>query len=263
MVTARVDLNGLRQLGLTAQDIGRSAIIAATRTANDIRPIMRRRIANAIDRPTRFTLNAVTTIGAQLADPTPAAEVRFRDFRLDSRHYLTTLEDGGPRAQTGLEAALRRAGRLLPGEFLVPSDEGSGVTLDRFGNVPRRVYPIIMSDLRAQNDASANSTRDSRARRRRRRAPSSIRGTFFLVRPEREVRLPPGIYLKQPFGELDLWFHLVRGAPRYSDGLGLREIARQNVDDLFRRRFAEALGQGAARRVAQSRGLTTSRPRGL
>lgn len=258
-----VNVSGLRRQGVvTARSVTGSAAIAATRTMNAIRPKLQRHLEERLDRPTRFTLNAFQTVPARLGDRRPDAQIRLRDFR-GGRHYLTTLDRGITRTSKGLEQALRRAGRLGSDEYLVQGDEGTGVPIDRFGNVPRRALQIILSDLKAQQDRSANSTRDSRARRRR-RSSRSVRGTFFVVQSRfyaPDAALPPGIYLKQPDGELDLWFHIVNAPPGYRDILDMPETARREAVEQYPREFRRAFAEGVARNVAGRLGLTTRRPR--
>ncbi|MEO1314990.1 MAG: hypothetical protein AAFW01_00090 [Pseudomonadota bacterium] len=263
MITTRVDLSGLRDLGVTASDVVGAATIAATRTARAAIAPMRQHLEERLDRPTRFTLNAMRSTPARLGDPRPVATIALRDDVRFSRHYLINLDRGLRRRAKGLELALRRAGKLEAGEFLIEGDEGTGVPLDRFGNVPARVTQIILSDLKAQQDRGANSTRESRARRRRRRGSRAIRGTFFRVSSRffnPDAGLPPGIYLKQPDGELDLYYHIVNRAPDYPDLIDLPETGMQAIRRQYLPEFRQAFSQAIARRVGRGLGLTTRRP---
>lgn len=263
IASTTVDISGLETLGVTARDVVGSATIAATRSARAAMSAIDEELERRIDRPTRFTLNSDRLEAARIGQPNPVATVQLRDDLGARRHYLLNLEEGTRRRATGLERALRRAGRLGDEEYLAAGDEGTGVPLNQFGNVPTRFIGVILSDLRAQQDANSNSTRETRARRRLRRGGRSIRGTFFIVRSrfyQPDAGLPPGIYQKQPDGELDKFFDVVVGAPNYADQLDTRERAREAAREAYLPEFRQAFAEGIGRRVASRFGLTTRRP---
>lgn len=227
------------------KDIRFASIVARTRTVVRLRDSLNQHIGLRVDRPTRFTRRALRAVTATKARP--EAEVRFKDLGFD-RHYLSYLEEGGPRRAKASERLLQRAGRLLPGQFLVPGDEAS---LDGNGNVPRALFNVMLSDLRAQFDPRSNSTRSSRAARRRSRR--RIRGTFFMVNRFLGLRdtggLADGIYEKRPDGGLLLWFTLSNAAPRYRATLGLRRRAKLEAPRVFSTEMGAALGGVGRRRI--------------
>ena len=180
VIRTEINTNGLVR-GL--DDLGNrglrtATLIARTKTVVRLRDTLNAHITSQVRNPVRFTRTALRAKIARRSDP--VAEVRFKDLNYD-RHYLSYLEEGGPRRHKGLESVLIRNGRMTTAQYLVPGDEGTGAVLDRHGNIVRRVYNVIISDLKAQQDRAANSTRASRRARRAVRRRTAIRGTFFII----------------------------------------------------------------------------------
>lgn len=111
--------------------------------------------------PVPYTLNSLFVRAAEKSRTPIAAEVWFKDPRRGA-HYLAAEVYGGNRSRKGFDMQLQAAGLMPRGWVSVP---GKRVQLDEYGNVPRGLYQKIMSELRIQNDPSANSTAKSRKRR--------------------------------------------------------------------------------------------------
>lgn len=143
-----------------------AGIVAATRSAKEAETGLKAEMGRVFDRPTRFTLGGLRVDPATKADP--VANVFFRDFAAKGTpagKYLLPQVAGGERRAKRFENAMRNAGQLGPGEFLVPA---RGYPLDQHGNLPRGLYQKILTQLRASRDAAQNETARSGARRRRR-----------------------------------------------------------------------------------------------
>jgi len=223
---ALAGLNGLEKQFRFAQ------AVALTRTAQFAQMDLRSRLPKLFDRPTPFTVNS--TYVKRATPGNPVAEVGFRG-RNPEKHYLAPQVQGGSRDAKRFEYHLRRAGLLGPDEYVVPA---RGFVLDAFGNVPRKVYSAILSDLQAHPDPLSNSTRESRSKRARRKVHSK-RAVYFVSRGRglwfgRRQHLPAGIYERTYFGQLGSAirgvFMFVRTKPTYKARLPLQEIVQDNIN---------------------------------
>lgn len=216
--SAHADLNRLHKQFRFAQ------AVALTRTAQFAQMDIRSRLSKVFDRPTPFTTNSTY---AKRATPAQlVAEVGFRGGD-SGDHYLAPQVHGGDRRFGRFEERLRRAGVLGASEYLVPA---RGYPLDAYGNVPSKVRSVILADLQAHPDHWTRSTKESRAKRSRRKAHSR-RAVYFATRPG--SHLPLGIYERVSFGG---WGSSVRAVfmfvrrPSYRVRLPLREIVVENIN---------------------------------
>ena len=172
---------------------------ALTRTASQVRQELRREMPQRLDRPKPWTLNSL------LIKPATAqkleAMVDVKDDRNVTRggtpptYYLLPNVEGGARNPKRFEVALRAAGALPAGFFVVPA---GGAKLDSYGNVSRGQIVQILSQLRIQLVAgsSRNMSFDARSQIAAQRRAG---GRFFVVRPGRGT-LQPGIYQRELIG---------------------------------------------------------------
>jgi hypothetical protein len=152
--------------------------LGLNRTARKARDANVEEMKRVFDRPTRFTLNALRIQPATKSSL--VARLWFREFAgkgTPAAKYLLPQVHGGERPHKRFEARLMHMGMLPRGMYLVPA---SGAPLDRYGNVQRRIYTQILSQLQAQGDPQQNTTARSRRRNRRRR-----RAEFFWGNPGR------------------------------------------------------------------------------
>lgn len=146
-----------------------AAVVASTRTAQDVKGNTGKLLKRKLQNPSRWTLNSV---GMEPATKRrPAARVFFKDFGgkgIAAGKYLVHMETGGSRATKRFERALQARGLLMQGEFVIPADGGS---LDLAGMNGRRVggiYQKILSGLDAASDPMQNQTAKSLKRKSRR-----------------------------------------------------------------------------------------------
>jgi hypothetical protein len=191
---------------------------------------LRSATSKAFSNPTPYTLNATFVRPA-----TPSrleATVGFRDLAR-SQHYLEPEVHGGTRHQKRFEFHLRNAGVLASGESVVPA---TGYPLDAYGNVPRKVYAAILADVQAHPDKYSWSTKESRAKRSRRKDVAK-RAIYFA--PPRGGRLPPGIYerVRTAWGSATRGVFMFVTTPRYRIRLPMRDIIQRTIDVHMEREF--------------------------
>ena len=206
---------------LADRDVRIAGTWALNDMAADIRHDVTDRMKVVFDRPTRWTLNAFEVVRAK--PMTLEAEVRQRGGSA-SRHYLRVEEEGGPRPQTGFEMLLSRS---LAYEGVIQSIiPGDNARLDAYGNWSQGEKNRVLSDLKAQRDATANSTAASRRRHRR-------RARYFVPRRG----LSAGIYKREANGNIGIVAVISTKVPVYQQRLGFYE----NAGQLFAARMSDHL----------------------
>lgn len=169
---------------------------ALTKTAKDAQPVVRTLMQQVFDRPTPYTLNSTYITPAKKSDPTPSADVFFKNETskgTPAAKYIFPEVYGGERNVKRFERALRAARVLPAGMVTMP---GGGAKLDQYGNIPASMYSLLLSQLGASPDEYQNQTVTSKAKRGRRLKRG---GNYFVLRARRG-KLPPGIYERFAFG---------------------------------------------------------------
>lgn len=162
----------------------------------------------SFDRPTRWTLNSFRV---KLDKTAWSASVEVKDgywYRADN--YLQTQIEGGKRKHKAFETALRRAGVLPSGWFVVP---GQKAALDAFGNVSvGQIRQILSWFDAAEQVAGSTQNMGQKGRDKRRKGTKSVRGfEYFVAHPGsrmgrrswkngRRQTLTPGVYRRTFFG---------------------------------------------------------------
>ena len=159
---------------LSSRQLPFAMSLGLNRVAKRTQVAERSAMSRVFDRPTPFTLNALRIEAAK--KDRLQARVWFRDWAAKgtpAERYLMPQVIGGARRDKRFEMRLKHAGLLPKGMQLVP---GSAAPLDAYGNVQRRVYTQILSQLQAQGDAAQNENRSSRRR-------SKTAGRYFWGNP--------------------------------------------------------------------------------
>lgn len=163
---------------------------ALTKTAQEIRAVMRSSMPAIFDRPTPFTLGSIYITPANKAKL--QAQVWIKDFAAKGTpavKYLAPEVFGGGRNLKRSERALQSAGILPPGMMTVIGQSGP---LDAYGNLRGSIYTRMLSQLKANPDPYQNETDRSVARRKRKRGPQ------YFVATAKRGGLKPGIYQRGP-----------------------------------------------------------------
>ena len=248
MSTFRVDIEGLPQLTGRLSRMQKQVSFAMVGAINDVTfDVMRagrKEITRALDRPTPYTVSSWRVLDKATRNSL-SATVGFSDYfgnvlGVGPDQKLKQQFIGGPRRRTGTEAMLQSAGMLPAGRFLVP---GSGVKLNRYGNISPGELSKIRSQLSLGNDPTSFSSGSVRSRRNVSRSGcyfwSYGRGSVF----SRSRHLAPGVWLAK--GGTIHPVLLSARAPVYERRIHAREIGeqivRRDIEAAFTRRFAQAI----------------------
>lgn len=260
VASIRVDTSemdrALRKYGEQARrTVEISAQRAVTKTARNVRAAAIKEMERVFDRPTRWTLNALTV---EIDKKNIAASVQVKDgywYRADN--YLQVQIEGGSRPNKAFEKALQRVGVLPAGWFAVP---GQGAKLDAYGNQSPGEIRQILSWFDAA-ELVAGSTQNMREKGRARLRKGTRRRAaqeYFAVLPGRRgprgavQRLRPGIYRRTFFGFGSAIKPVMIFVSRvsYSKRFYFEEVSRRVVERDFNKIFAEDFTRRMARRTA-------------
>jgi hypothetical protein len=200
---------------------------ALTRTALIARADLRNEIASVFDRPTPYTLNAITGKAATAANLEAIVKLKDEGSGNLPTHYLYPQIFGGPRGYKRFEAALHHIGVLPEGMFAIPA---AGARLDAYGNMSRgQIVQILSAFGAAQRTAGYAMNRTAESKRRRgRKLPE-----FFAVREG--GHLAPGIYLR--VGSAIKPVLVFTRQPTYRKRLRYTDVVQHAID----RHFAKEL----------------------
>lgn len=250
-VTLEHDLGRLEKslLALASELNSKAVAVALTRTATAARREVMQQLPDVFDRPTPFTRNAVRYEMAR-ADSL-AARVFISDDAakgLSPRKYLGPEIAGGVRDRKRAESAMQRANLIGVDQWVMP---GSGMPLDRFGNVRGSTMVRILSRLSAFGETgyTANASKTTKRRLDRRKlAAKQTRTNFFIARGKWSDR-PLGVWQVVGKGVVKPVLAFVGRAPHYRprfdfDGI-VRTVAakqlpvdlHQQIEGLMRRRL--------------------------
>lgn len=219
---------------LSDRQIRWAAKYALDDTASDVLTHVQARMDEVFDRPTRFTKNAFMVRKAHTS--TLEAQVTERPA-VGRRHYLKTQEFGGPRGRTGLEGLLDA--RLAYDGIITAVTPAAGAKLNAYGNWDTGERNRALSAVQAQRDTTANTTKASRKRNRK-------RAGFFV--PSADSRLSAGIWKRDADGTISKILHFTRSMPRYDKRLGFFDGA----DQVWRARLPDHLRRTIAKMAARS-----------
>jgi hypothetical protein len=213
--------------GLVASQVPVVTAKALTFVAQRAQAAVVARMAQAFDRPTRYTLGALRLVPAK--PQALSARVAVKDIAPAGgtlpQDYLLPEVDAGPRKAKRFERALRYAGVLGPRGFAVL---GSSMTTDAAGNLPRGELQRVLAAARAGITQRAA---------KRGRGKSARQADYFvaglanramaggeLVRA-RGSSLQPGVYKRVGRGVLPVLI-FTNSAPKYRQRLPFEQLAR-------------------------------------
>jgi hypothetical protein len=262
-----VEFSGLKELRSQLTEFSDRRLSAAvatalTRTAVDARAEGQRFLRQALDRPKPFTINSLKYVPATAQRPVAAVGLgvvaitdqvgnvlRYQDLGEGERpagKYLGPMIRGGQRHSKGVEGALRAAGVLPAGWFVVP---GAGALLDAYGNVSPGQIVQILSQLRIQQ--WSGTTRNMSFEAGKQIAAQRKAGGRFFVVPVGS-RQQPGVYQREFMGRnVTPVMIFVRGAV-YRNRLDLPGTLQRRADEQLPREMARSIEE-QLQRLAQRR----------
>lgn len=215
---------------------------ALTRAAQFAGKKLGEEIGRSFDRPTPYTLKATFVRPATKSNLT--AEVKIKDEAIKSLPPIAWLGAeiyGGKRALKASERLLQRAGKMPPGQYLVPT---RNAPLDQYGNVSRGQMQRILSDVRAQRDPTANRGKTKR------RKGQALPQRYFSTWPvsKRTAHLKPGIWLSTTAfgGSAARPVFLFASSPRYRVRLQFEKVVDGAARSRFPLEFALAMREALA-----------------
>jgi len=218
---------------LLPQQIRFSAVKAVDRLADKSKERIYSEMMRVFDRPTPWTLRAMRVSKPSMTNI--SAEVGFRDtWNKRAVDYLLPEVYGGERKVKAFELLIQsrvttnnlRGGRgqYPKGTTFVP---GPGATIDRYGNMSPGQIQQIISGLGAQTDKWANTTRASKARKKR-------TGHYIAT--------PKTIWFADK-GMMTPLLIATKARPAYSKRFPFHQVIQRFIDDQFPIEFEKALSE--------------------
>lgn len=258
--------------GFSARRVSAAVATALNRTAVKVRDAERQAMATRLDRPTRYTLNAlwIETATANAADAgvraIPQAGDPYNSKLTRSRHlqatvgikdesagngtpatkYLMPQVAGGARHVKRFERALQAAGAMPTGWQAVPA---AGARLDAYGNISRGQIGQILSQVGVKLTAGYERNMSADARKRI-NAQRRAGGRFFAVLPG-QSRLTPGVYQREFVGRNITPVLIYVKASAYRVRLPFDAIGQQ----VAKRELRGEISRAIAEHVAKLRGM--------
>lgn len=255
-MTVTVTISGVQDLRAALSEFSERRMNAAiatalTRTAVQIKDVLKAEMSSVFDRPTPYTLNALFVRPASAASL--YAETYVKDDRAGSgtpaTKYLLPQIEGGRRHTKRFEVAMRAAGHLPGGWFITP---GLGTKLDAYGNISRGQIIQVLSQLRItmtaghQRNMAFDAGKQIRAQRK-------AGGRYFVVKPGAKSGAAPGVYLRDFIGRnITPIFKFVRSVT-YQPRFNFNAIATEVAQAKLGRNVEQAIAEQAAR-LAASKG---------
>ncbi|MEA5159991.1 hypothetical protein U5903_04305 [Cereibacter johrii] len=201
--------------------VQRATAFALTDAAKDVHAAAQARMAEAFDRPTRYTLSSLMVRFARASDVTPTATVEQKPSSGD-RHYLAVQEAGGQRPQTGVERLLSSLLRGSTRGGVVPS---RNARLDGSGNWARGERSQTLEALKRNRGAYTGSQG----------------GRLDVFAVTGKTKLSKGIWRRNEDRTVTKVASLLDRTPRYRALLGLYDAAERTFADAFPRHFSRIL----------------------
>lgn len=208
---AQFDAQLKRELG---RDLPFAVARGVTWTLKDIQKNNPKWMKRAFDNPVRWTLNSMRIEPATKRKG--GGRVFFKDEHkaggkgTNAGRYLLPNITGEARPHTRWERFLIARGVMARNEYAMPA---SGITLDRHGNVPTRVYPEIVAQLKL----GFNGIGSASAKTMKRRKVRGVGRIFIpqLTKGPMANRLPRGIWHREKDGSISPLFIFTTNWPAY------------------------------------------------
>jgi hypothetical protein len=204
---------------------------ALTKSAQAAQRAIVEEMPRRFDRPVAYTLNAMRVVPSTVQTQSAAVAVKDQAGARGTRpeSYLFPEVEGGPRREKRTERALRLAGLLRPGEWVVP---GRAAPLDANGNLTgayaRRLIQTVIAQQRGEKG----------------RAPRGKLAFFVGPVGKKGTR---GVWERDGRDILPILI-FTRKAPTYTSRLPFTEVADKAVRATFPTAFGAELAAIRARK---------------
>lgn len=256
----KIEISGIKELRDSLREFSDRRFNAAvatalTRTAVAVRNEAQREMQTSLDKPTPYTVRQLRYAAATADRPVAAVgfnisaiqDIRGNVLRYEDRapgetpagKYLSVQQTGGQRRMKRLEEALKAAGALPAGWFIVP---GQGARIDAYGNVSRGQVIQVLSQLKLQ---IVSGTSRNMSQRSAIAAQRKAGGRFFVIPPGQKVQ--PGIYQREFIGRNIAPVFIFAKSANYRPRFQFDRIAQQVRERELPVQLQRAIAQAAER----------------
>lgn len=221
--------------GVPVRLIPYATATALTRCAKQAQTVeLPQAMRKAFDNPTSYTLNALRIEPATKDKLSARVLVKTKGMTSGNAQesYLLPEVEGGQRGAKGMENALRYAGVLTAGQFVVP---GAAAKLDANGNVKGADIRTILKALKNLKAVSATRSRSGKRLAKGRQLANDL----FVGKPSGGNR-PDGIWRREG-KRLRPLFVFTNTAPVYRPRLDFTGVVQGVARKQFPAEFAKAV----------------------
>ena len=221
--------------GVPTRMIPYAAATALTRCAKQAQTVeLPAEMRKVFDNPTSYTLNSLRIEPATKDKLVARVQVKTKgEARGNAQeNYLQPEVEGGLRGAKGMENALRYAGVLSAGQFVMP---GGATALDGNGNVKGSDVRTILRALKNLKGVSATRSRSGKKLSKGRKLANDL----FVGKPSGGNR-PDGIWRREG-KRLRPLFVFVNQAPKYKPRLNFDGVVEGVARKQFPQEFAKAV----------------------
>lgn len=246
----KIDTSGVDALKLRLAGLSKKVEVATVSALNDAAFIGSKKtseeIARVFDRPTPWVTGSVRYKKARSDKLESSIDLDKwgNKYGVSVDQVLAAQTKGGQRRHKRHEVALQRAGILPAGMWIVP---GSGVDLDRYGNISGALTTQIIAWFKAfgEQGYNANINDKGRARLAKGNKKTGAYGFAYFALQKPHGKLQPGIYkrFKTGFGYAIKPVMIFVQAPNYKKRLDFYGVADRASRAEFDRSFKRYLAQ--------------------
>lgn len=221
--------------GVPARLIPYATATALTRIAKQAQTEdLPREMRKVFDSPISYTLNSLRIEPATKDKLSARVLVKTKEMTSGNAQesYLQPEVEGGPRSTKRMESALRYAGVMSAGQFVVP---GAAAKLDANGNVRGADIRTILAALKGIRAVSATRSRSGQKLRKGR----GLANELFVGKPQGGNR-PDGIWRREG-KRLRPLFIFTNQAPSYKKRLDFNGVVQRVAQERFPEQFAKAV----------------------
>lgn len=169
--------------------------MAMNKTIKEVKEDLKDEMKKVFNEPTPFVLNSFWLKFASEEHLIVSVEIKDK-WGSGATEVISPHIEGGSRPAKSSERRLRETGSLSSNRFYVP---GSGVKVNKYGNIPGPKIVQILSAASAFTDAGYDANRTTNSIKR-----NPNQSKYFVIKDGSKSHLKPGVYYRTGKGDRNI-----------------------------------------------------------